>query len=97
LFHQQEENTMTKSHALTRIRETYTEDELLNGKDEPDTAIATHLIGSAKIFTLYDNGGPTGHATRIRVKQAFYDAGHGKSSAKAIANARRIFRQDEAR
>ena len=54
---------MTKSHALTRIHETYTEDELLNGKDEPDTAIATHLIGSAKIFTLYDNGGPTGHAT----------------------------------
>ncbi|NCF30103.1 MAG: hypothetical protein GWP69_22235 [Gammaproteobacteria bacterium] len=88
---------MTKSHALTRIHETYTEDELLNGKDELDTAIATHLIGSAKIFTLYDNGGPTGHATRIRVKQAFYDAGHGKSSAKAIANARRIFRQDEAR
>ena len=88
---------MTKSHALTRTYETYTEDELVNAKDEPDTAIATHISGSAKIFTLYDNGGPTGYATRIRVRQAFYDAGHGKSPAEAIANARRIFRQNEAR
>jgi hypothetical protein len=85
---------MTKSHALTRNYETYTEDELLNAKDEPDTAIATHFNGSAKIFTLYDNDGPSGYATRIRVKQAFYDAGHGSTPAQAIANARRIFRRN---
>jgi hypothetical protein len=85
---------MTNSQALARVFESYTEDELLNAKDEPDTEIAERFTGTGTVVTLF---GDDAHATRRRVKAAFVDAGHGKTPAAALTNARRIFRQDEAR
>lgn len=81
---------MTKSEALARVYERYSEEELRNAKDEPEHDAATGFTGRSNVVALFDD---LGHATRKRVKSAFHKAGHGKTPADAIANARRIFRQ----
>jgi len=81
---------MTKSEALARIYERYSEDELLDAKDEPEYDATTEFTGAANIVALFDD---FAHTTRNRVHRAFREAGHGKTAADAIANARRIFRR----
>ncbi len=44
---------MTMSNALARIFEIYTEDELRDAKDEPDTDIAAHVDAIANNFAIY--------------------------------------------
>ena len=85
---------MTRAQALASIYERYTEDELLHAKDEPDTDFARGFVETASVITLFRDAGEDSHATRQRVKTAFADAGHGRSPCEALANARRIFRQD---
>ena len=80
---------MTSSEAQAKIFETYSEEELFNAKDEPDTGTFT---GSATVTTLY---GTKRHATRRRVKRAFHDAGHGKKPFDALANARHVLGLDK--
>ncbi len=86
---------MTKAQALAFILETYSEEELRNAKDEPDT-IRVETTPSATVVTLYGSEQRARNATRRHVKAGFRSAGHGHGPAESIANARRIFRQDEA-
>lgn len=83
---------MTKSKALAKILESYTEEELRDAKDEPDTRTWT-----ATVHTLHSGEDDAASTTRRHVKRAFHTAGHGRHPAEALANARRIFRQDETR
>lgn len=87
---------MTMTDAVARIFETYTEEELLNAKDEPDTEIATHVDAIANVFSIYGSGKAPSSATKSRIKEAFHKVGHGSSATAAIANARRIFNRDQA-
>ncbi len=87
---------MTMTDAVARIFETYTEEELLNAKDEPDTEIAAHVDAIANVFSIYGSGTTSTSAGKDRVKQAFHKVGHGSSATAAIANARRIFNRDQA-
>ena len=88
---------MTQSQAIARIHETYTEDELRNAKDEPEHDTAFAYGATATVVTLFDDDKYFAHTTRNRLRRAFRDAGHGASPADAIANARRVLRQDETR
>ena len=88
---------MTKSEALARIFETYTEDELLIAKDEPETGVPDCTGEATNVIDLFDNGRYAAYATRERVRVAFRNAGHGVTAADAIVNARRILRQDATR
>ena len=85
---------MTMTDALARIFETYTEEELVNAKDEPDTEIAAHVDAIANVFSIYGSGKAPSSATKNRIKQAFHKVGHGSSATVAIANARRMFNRD---
>ena len=87
---------MTMTDALARIFDTYTEEELLNAKDEPDTEIATHVDAIANVFSIYGSGKVPSSATKNRVKEAFHKAGHGSSATVAMANARRMFNRNPA-
>lgn len=86
---------MTKTEALARILESYTEEELRYTKDEPDSTEGT--TWTATVHTLHAGEERAANTTRRHVKRAFHAAGHGTNPAEALANARRIFRQDEAR
>jgi len=87
---------MTMTDALARIFDTYTEEELLNAKDEPDTEIATHVDAIANVFSIYGSGKVPSSRSKNPVKEAFHKVGHGRSAALAIANARRMFNRDPA-
>lgn len=84
---------MTKAEALAYILETYSEEELRNAKDEPDT-ITVDATPSATVVTLHGDEHRARNATRRHVKAGFQRTGHGRTPADAQANARRIFRQD---
>lgn len=84
---------MTKSEAIARIYESYSEDEILNARDEPETR--TNERSAATVLRLFGDETREADATRRRVKRAFHDAGHGSNPAEALANARRIFKRDE--
>jgi hypothetical protein len=88
---------MTNSQAIARIYETYTEDELRDAKDEPDYGIEIAYAAMADVVALFDDDKCIAHATRNRVRRAFQNTGHGVGPADAIANARRILKQDDAR
>ena len=85
---------MSTAQSLARIYERYTEEELRNAKDEPDTDVQERFTGRAALAFLFADDPQGTHATRRRVKRAFQGAGHGMTSSQALANARRIFRQD---
>ena len=68
---------MTKPDALARIYETYTENELLNAKDEPDTDVVERFTGSATVATPHSGGEHGPHTVWRRIKRAFLDASHG--------------------
>jgi len=87
---------MTKSEALAKILETYTEEELRGAKDEPDTVVDYTGARSATVTTLYGEQEYAARATRRKVKRAFHAAGHGKRPADALTNARRVLRLAEA-
>ena len=84
---------MTKSEALAKILESYTEEELFGAKDEPDTSVAS--TRSATVVEFHGGERHAANTIRRHVKRAFHAAGHGQTPANAIANARRIFKQDE--
>jgi hypothetical protein len=89
--------TMTKSEALAKIFETYSDTELLIAKDEPETDITAGFGEATNVVDLFDDGRYAAYATRERVRQAFRNAGHGVTAADAIVNARRILKQDATR
>ena len=88
---------MTESQAIARIFATYSEEELRNAKDEPEHDTVSSYGATAKIVMLFDDDKFFAHSTRNRLRKAFQDAGHGASPVDAIANARRILKQTEAR
>jgi hypothetical protein len=87
---------MGKLAALAKILETYTDVEIRNAKDEPDTAVNDTRTRSATVVTLYGGREHAARATHRKVKQAFHAAGHGKRPADALANARRVLGLAEA-
>jgi hypothetical protein len=91
------ESTMTKSEALSKVYETYSEDELLSARDELDTRVNERFSATATILTLFGDEARNARTTHRRVKRAFHGASHGASPAEALANARRILKQDEIR
>ena len=88
---------MTKSEALAKIFDAYSEDQLLTAKDEPETDITAYFGEATNVVDLFDDGRYATYATRERVRQAFRNAGHGVTAADAIDNARRILKQDATR
>jgi len=86
---------MTISQALSRIYETYSEDELLNAKDEPDYEIIERFSGRPALLVLFGDDPHGTNAIRRRAKRAFQRIGHGCAPAEALANARRILKQDQ--
>jgi len=67
---------MTMSNALARIFEIYTEGELLDAKDEPDTDIAAHVDAIAKEFAIYGKRSRQPMTARRRAKLS---SGHTSS------------------
>ena len=88
---------MTTSEALAKIFESYTEDELLIAKDEPETDVSDCSGEATNVIDLFDHGRYAAYATRERVRLAFRNAGHGVTAADAVVNARRILKQDATR
>lgn len=88
---------MSTAQSIARIYDRYSEEELRNAKDEPDTDVQERFTGRAAVAFLFTDDPHGTHATRRRVRRAFEGAGHGMPASQALANARRIFRQDAPR
>lgn len=86
---------MTSAEAIARIYETYTAEELRDARDEPEIGVIERYSGRQALVVLFGDDPHGTNATRRRVRRAFHKAGHGRSPAEALANARRILRQDE--
>ena len=86
---------MSSAEAIARIYETYTEQQLRDAKDEPDTGVIQRYSGHQALVVLFGDDPQGTNATRRRVRRAFEKAGHARAPAQALANARRIFKRDE--
>lgn len=85
---------MSGTEAVAKIYETYTADELRDAKDEPDSEVVERFSGRAALVVLFGEDAHGTNTTRRRVKRAFQRAGHGRSPADALANARRVLGLD---